>query len=95
MDGLIVVVWVGLDTGGRLGLTGAQAAVPMFERFASSTHRLFSEPTALAPVTVHEAWVDPSTGWRTESNASGALVVFRGVACRKKTVWKDGVTALK
>jgi penicillin-binding protein 1B len=30
---LVVVVWVGFDDGARIGLTGAQAALPIFARF--------------------------------------------------------------
>ena len=96
MDGLIVVTWVGLDGGGRLGLTGSQAAVPMFRRWAKGTHRLGPDLEPLGPAGAHEVWIDPNSGWSTEPGTKGALpMVFRGRQYPgKKRFWKSGKSSV-
>lgn len=57
-------VWVGCDKGRRLGLTGTQAAVPIWARFMEVAHR--GKPVAdfEAPPGVVEVWIDAETGYR-------------------------------
>jgi penicillin-binding protein 1B len=60
---LAVTVWVGFDDGRSLGLSGAQAALPIFARFLTATgglwdrQRDFEPPPGLEVVTI-----DPATG---------------------------------
>ena len=59
---LLTVVWVGMDDGSSLGLTGAQAALPMWSTFmrralAGRESLAFSPPPAITFVDV-----DPATG---------------------------------
>jgi len=61
---LVAAVWVGYDDGTPLGLTGAQAAVPIFGRFLISAlgpngGEDFAEPPGLERVAINE-----STGLR-------------------------------
>lgn len=57
-------VWVGCDKGRRLGLTGTQAAVPIWVRFMESAHRGKAVADFEAPPGVVEAWIDAETGYR-------------------------------
>jgi penicillin-binding protein 1B len=57
---LVAAVWVGFDDGTPLGLTGAQAAVPIFGRFligalGADGGEDFAEPPGLERVAIHEA----------------------------------------
>jgi penicillin-binding protein 1B len=57
---LVAAVWVGFDDGTPLGLTGAQAALPIFGRFLLSAigpdgGAEFEEPPGLERVAIHEA----------------------------------------
>jgi membrane peptidoglycan carboxypeptidase len=56
---LVAAVWVGFDDGTPLGLTGAQAALPIFGRFliggtGEEGGMPFSEPPGLEIVSIHE-----------------------------------------
>jgi penicillin-binding protein 1B len=57
-------VWVGCDQGRRLGLTGTQAAVPIWAHFMDAALR--GKPVAdfEAPPGVVEVWIDAETGYR-------------------------------
>jgi penicillin-binding protein 1B len=57
---LVAAVWVGYDDGTPLGLTGAQAAIPIFGRFLIAALGPdggddFTEPPGLEHVEIHEA----------------------------------------
>ena len=56
---LVAAVWVGFDDGTPLGLTGAQAALPIFGRFligalGADGGEDFAEPPGLERVAIHE-----------------------------------------
>jgi penicillin-binding protein 1B len=56
---LVAAVWVGFDDGRPLGLTGAQAALPIFGRFlidalGAQGGSRFPEPPGLESVAIHE-----------------------------------------
>ena len=57
-------VWVGCDKGRRLGLTGTQAAVPIWARFMDAAHKGKDVVDFDAPNGVTEVWIDASTGYR-------------------------------
>jgi membrane carboxypeptidase/penicillin-binding protein len=61
---LCAAVWVGCDRDRRLGLTGTQAAVPIWARFMSQA--LAGSPAAdfEAPPGLVEVWIDGDTGYR-------------------------------
>ncbi|HEX7077461.1 MAG TPA: PBP1A family penicillin-binding protein [Candidatus Eisenbacteria bacterium] len=57
-------VWVGCDRNRRLGLTGTQAAVPIWARFMTAAHRDLPFQDFEAPPGVVETWIDADTGYR-------------------------------
>jgi len=57
-------VWVGCDRNRRLGLTGTQAAVPIWARFMDAAHRDLPFRDFEAPPDVVEVWIDADTGYR-------------------------------
>jgi penicillin-binding protein 1B len=61
---LVAGVWVGCDRNRRLGLTGTQAAVPIWVRFMEAAHRHLPVRDFIAPPGVVEVWIDAQTGYR-------------------------------
>ena len=57
-------VWVGCDRNRRLGLTGTQAAVPIWARFMEAAHRDLPLRDFETPPGVVEVWIDGDTGYR-------------------------------
>jgi penicillin-binding protein 1B len=57
-------VWVGCDRGRRLGLTGTEAAVPIWARFMEAAHRDRPLRDFESPADVVEVWIDGETGYR-------------------------------
>jgi penicillin-binding protein 1B len=57
-------VWVGCDQGRRLGLTGTQAAVPIWARFMKQALAGRDAPEFQAPPGLVEVWIDGETGYR-------------------------------
>jgi len=89
-DGVVAVVWVGLDDGASLGLTGAAAAGPIWRAFmeravAARPPRPMPEPRG-----VLRGFVQPSTGLRVnESRRDAEAEVFRrGAAPPKRRIWR-------
>ena len=61
---LVAGVWVGCDRNRRLGLTGTQAAVPIWARFMEAAHRGKPVREFQAPPGVIDVWIDADTGFR-------------------------------
>jgi penicillin-binding protein 1B len=61
---LVAGVWVGCDRNRRLGLTGTQAAVPIWARFMDVAHRGKPVRDFQAPLGVIDVWIDADTGFR-------------------------------
>jgi len=61
---LVAGVWVGCDRTRRLGLSGTQAAVPIWVRFMEAAHRHLPVRDFTAPPGVVEVWIDAQTGYR-------------------------------
>ncbi len=91
---LVVVAWVGFDDGARVGLTGAQGAIPIVAQFlrnavGASGWRGFEVPRRLIT-----AQIDPATGLRTAAWCESVDEVFlRGTQptqrCpRRKRSWR-------
>ena len=61
---LVAGVWVGCDRSRRLGLSGTQAAVPIWARFMEDAHRGKPVREFQAPPGVIDVWIDADTGYR-------------------------------
>ncbi len=61
---LVAGVWVGCDRNRRLGLSGTQAAVPIWARFMEEAHRGKPVREFQAPPGVIDVWIDADTGYR-------------------------------
>lgn len=61
---LVTGVWVGCDRNRRLGLTGTQAAVPIWARFMDIAHHGKPVVDFQAPPGVIDVWIDADTGLR-------------------------------
>ena len=61
---LVAGVWVGCDRNRRLGLTGTQAAVPIWARFMDIAHRGKPVVDFQAPPGVIDVWIDADNGLR-------------------------------
>ena len=61
---LVAGVWVGCDRNRRLGLSGTQAAVPIWARFMDEAHRGKPVREFQAPPGVIDVWIDADTGYR-------------------------------
>ena len=61
---LVAGVWVGCDRNRRLGLTGTQAAVPIWAHFMEAAHRNLPLRDFVPPPDVVDVWIDSDTGYR-------------------------------
>ena len=59
---LIVAVWVGVDDGSALGLSGSTAAAPLWREFMERAAPARPRLAVRAPAGIVERWVDPETG---------------------------------
>lgn len=73
---LVVVVWVGRDEGGPLGLTGSRAAAPLWHSFVSQVASHRSSVEKDPPLGIVERWYDPHTGRLTRKGKKGAVRGF-------------------
>ncbi len=69
---VVTVVWVGLDDGARLGLTGAQAAGPLWREFMAAAAPARPRYQVARPGNVVEQWVQPGTGLLVRAGREGA-----------------------
>ena len=69
---VVTVVWVGMDDGSRLGLTGAQAAAPLWRSFMLDAVKARPAYTVERPDDVVEQWVETSTGLLVGEGREGA-----------------------
>ncbi len=60
---LVAAVWVGADRGGRLGLTGAQAALPIWAQFMRAAEKRQPAEDFVPPPGVVFATIDSDTGF--------------------------------
>jgi penicillin-binding protein 1B len=59
---LLVVVWVGFDRDEMLGLSGAQAALPIWIEFMKAVTAGQASTPFLVPPGIQTAWIDPLSG---------------------------------
>lgn len=69
---VVAVVWVGLDDGSPLGLSGAAAAVPIWRDFMTAAVAARPPRTVPRPDGVVTAWVQDSTGRRVREGRRGS-----------------------
>lgn len=76
---VVTVAWIGLDRDGRLGLTGAQAAAPLWRRFMAEAAPARTAHAVDRPWGVVTKEVDPATGLRLSglSRRGGHDELFR------------------
>jgi penicillin-binding protein 1A len=89
-EGVVAVVWVGLDGGSRLGLTGGEAAAPLWRRFMSMAVPARSAYRIEAPSDIVMRRVDPRSGLLVSSRSGrGKEELFRrGGLPPRRRFWK-------
>ncbi len=91
---VVTVVWVGMDDGSRLGLTGAQAAAPLWRTFM--LHAVKARPAYVVerPSDVVEEWVDTQSGLLVSEGREGARpeLYRRGTLPSRRHWWSFGKT---
>ncbi len=91
---LVVVAWVGFDDGARVGLTGAQGAIPIVAQFVKNALGASGWEGFAVPSRLVMAEIDPATGLRSASWCESVDEVFlRGTRptekCpRPRRTWK-------
>lgn len=73
---LAVAVWVGFDNGRTVGLSGAQAALPIFARFINATGATASDRDIAPPPELEIVAVDPLTGLAADQSCGGEPEYF-------------------
>jgi penicillin-binding protein 1B len=69
---LLVVVWVGYDDNRKLGLTGAQAALPIWTRFMKAAVSGRPKGSFVPPSGITTARIDPANGMIATSSCPTA-----------------------
>ena len=87
---VVAVVWIGLDDGGRLGLTGAAAAGPLWRELMASAVPARPPYTVERPDGVVERWVQEKTGLLVRPGREGARpeLYREGDLARRKRWWR-------
>ncbi|MEN8161138.1 MAG: PBP1A family penicillin-binding protein, partial [Myxococcota bacterium] len=82
---LVVGVWVGFDDGARLGLSGAEAALPIFAAFAKGALARALPRALSVPKRIEVVAIDPETGLRAGRGCPGRDELFLpGTAPKKR-----------
>ncbi len=86
---IVTVVWVGLDDG-KLGLTGAAAAGPLWHDFMAKAVRVRAHTPVERPPDIVEMWVQERTGLLVREGGSGARreLYRKGTLPPRKRWWK-------
>ncbi len=89
--GLSIVVWVGLDDGSPLGLTGPAAAGPIWSAFAKAAVGTRERLPVRKPDEVIRRSIDPKTGLRVGDGHRRAEVDWfrRGALPPRGRWWRD------
>jgi penicillin-binding protein 1B len=87
---VVAVVWVGLDDGGRLGLTGAAAAGPLWRELMARAVPARPPYAVERADGVVERWVQEKTGLLVRAGRSGARpeLYRKGDQPRRKRWWR-------
>jgi penicillin-binding protein 1B len=60
--GLLALVWVGFDDNTPIGLSGAQAALPIWAEFMRQVGNAYGTPSFVVPAGITTAQIDPTNG---------------------------------
>ena len=87
---VVAVAWIGLDDGGRLGLTGAAAAGPLWRELMAGAVPARPPYTVARPDGVVERWVQERTGLLVRPGREGARpeLYREGDLARRKRWWR-------
>jgi penicillin-binding protein 1B len=87
---LVTAVWVGLDDGSRLGLTGGEAAGPLWRRFMVGAVPARAPYEVERPENIVERWVELGTGLLVREGRAGARpeLYRRGTLPERRRWWK-------
>jgi membrane carboxypeptidase/penicillin-binding protein len=87
---VVAAVWIGLDGGGRLGLTGAQAAGPLWRGFMARAVPARPRHRVERPAGVVEQWVQVGTGLLVREGRAGARpeLYRRGTLPDRRRWWR-------
>ncbi|MCG8455804.1 MAG: transglycosylase domain-containing protein [Holophagales bacterium] len=90
-NGLVTVVWVGRDDGEPLGLTGSQAAAPLWRAFVARASAARPPRRVERPYGVVTRFVDPESGLLVRSWRPGAEpeLFRRDTQPRRNRFWRD------
>ena len=83
---LVAGVWVGCDHNRKLGLTGTQAAVPIWVKFMEAVHRHLPVLDFAPPPGVTEVWIDAQTGYRAGPDCPRVMRVAFAAGTEPRTV---------
>lgn len=88
---LVTVVWIGRDDGRPLGLTGAQAAAPLWRQYMARATEVYPTPERRRPSGVVERRFDPRTGLLVGPfNSRAESELFRrGALPTRKRLWRE------
>ena len=73
---IVAAVWVGIDSGETLGMSGAQAAAPIWRSFMQTAVPMRPAMRVGRPGRVVERWVDRESGLLTGGPGRGAELGF-------------------
>jgi penicillin-binding protein 1B len=90
-EGVVTAVWIGLDGGGRLGLTGGEAAAPLWRRFMSVAVPARPSFQVEMPSDIVIRRIDSRTGLLVSSRSRrGEDELFRrGALPPRRRFWKS------
>ena len=89
-QGIVVVTWIGLDDGGLLGFTGAQAAGPAWREIMEAALATRSPRTASSPDDLVARTVDDDGLLVPEDSPRGRTELYRrGVTPRRARWWRN------
>ena len=87
---IVTVVWVGLDDGSALGLSGSRAAAPIWRDFMEEAVPLRPAHDPGRPPRIAERWIQTDTGLLTSRQRAGTeREIFRaGATPPKRRIWR-------
>jgi penicillin-binding protein 1A len=86
--GLVTAVWVGLDGGEPLGLTGGEAAAPLWRRFVARAATGRPDYRVERPSGIVTRRVDPGTGLQVSGRKGREELFRRGAVPRRDRFWR-------
>ncbi|ANM31456.1 hypothetical protein ABI59_20595 [Acidobacteria bacterium Mor1] len=85
---MVVVAWVGMDDGEPLGLTGAQAAAPMWKSFVADAARARPSRPVERRRGVVRKFLDEESGLLVKAGEGEPVLFRRGKTPERKRLWR-------